>query len=297
MSRGLYILVSFAIVILLASCEKNITVKQLPYQGKLSIQCLITPNQKPILYFNRTVPYFDAKVNTRELTIDNASVFLNDGSSNFTLLFDSSYNLHFCRYDYFYKGTRAIQPNKTYTLTINYGGSTYTAKATTNQIGVPITSTSYVQVFKDIYGEHEGVIIGYTDKPGTENYYRYQMGRMIDSSVKSVGGVKSSCTFGQKYYVQEIGRTIYPNKNVEGLALTFTFEPTYSHKKDDSAYISLQSVDKNIFAFYDNLDRQKLAQFNPFVEPVFIIPGQFTNAIGVFGAYAVSDSVLFIYPE
>ncbi|MEO6406376.1 MAG: hypothetical protein ABIY51_00165 [Ferruginibacter sp.] len=56
-------------------------------------------------------------------------------------------------------------------------------------------------------------------------------------------------------------------------------------------------VDKNIFNFYDNLDRQKLAQFNPFVEPVFIIPGQFKDAIGVFGAYAVSDSVLFVYPE
>ena len=38
-------------------------------------------------------------------------------------------------------------------------------------------------------------------------------------------------------------------------------------------------------------------QFNPFVEPVFIAQGQFKNAIGVFGAYAVSDSVLFIYPE
>ncbi|MDQ6903819.1 MAG: hypothetical protein M3139_12510, partial [Bacteroidota bacterium] len=63
------------------------------------------------------------------------------------------------------------------------------------------------------------------------------------------------------------------------------------------AYVSLQSVDKNIFNFYDNLDRQKLAQYNPFVEPVFIIPGQFKDAIGVFGAYAVSDSVLFVYPE
>jgi len=60
----------------------------------------------------------------------------------------------------------------------------------------------------------------------------------------------------------------------------------------------LQTVDKNVFNFYDNLDRQKLAQYNPFVEPVFIVPGQFEGkAIGVFGAYAVSDSALFVYPE
>ena len=123
------------------------------------------------------------------------------------------------------------------------------------------------------------------------------MSRMIDSSVKSVDAVKSSCTFGQKYYVKETGRTIYPDKNVEGLALTFTFEPNFSHKLNDTAYIRLQAVDKNIYNFYDNLDRQKLAQYNPFVEPVFIAPGQFKDAIGVFGAYAVSDSVRFIYPE
>jgi len=147
-----------------------------------------------------------------------------------------------------------------------------------------------------LYGEHEGIVVGYTDKPGEQNYYRYEMGRMIDSSVTN-GTVKSVCTFGQKYYVKEIGRTVYSDKNVDGLPVTFTFEPTYSHKLNDSAYIRLQSVDRNIFNFYDNLDRQKLAQFNPFIEPVFIAPGQFKNAIGVFGAYALSDSVLFVYPE
>ncbi len=279
-------------------CEKTITIKQQPYQSKLSIQGLITPNQKPQVYLNRTVPYFDPKVNTRELTIDNATVSLNDGISTFTLSFDSLYNYHYCQYDYFYSSPKVIQPNKTYMLAVIYNGVTYNATATTNQFKSAVTSISYTHKFKDLYGEHEGIIVGYTDKTGIGDYYRYEMGRMIDSSVKSVNAVKSSCTFGQKYYVKEIGRTIYPDKNVDGLAVTFVFEPNYSHKKDDTAYIRLQTVDKNISDFYDNLDRQKLAQFNPFVEPVFIIPGQFGDkAIGVFGAYAVSDSVLFIYPE
>lgn len=284
-------------VFILISCEKTISVKQLSYPSKLSIEGLITPNQTPRIYINRTVPYFDPKVNTRELTVDNAAVTLNDGTSTYTLNFDSSYNNHYCRYDYFYTNPQNIQANKTYTLNIGFNGISYSAQASTNKSIVAITSISYVQTFKDLYGEHEGVIVGYTDKPGEENFYRYEMGRMIDSSVKSVDAAKSSCTFGQKYYVKEIGRTVYTDKNVDGQALTFTFEPNYSHKKGDSSYIRLQSVDKNIFNFYDNLDRQKLAQYNPFVEPVFIIPGQFKDAIGVFGAYAVSDSMLFVYPE
>lgn len=284
-------------LIVFISCEKTISIKQQPYQSKLSIQGLITPNQKPQIYLNRTVPYFDPKVNTRELTVDNAAVTLNDGTITYSLNFDSAYNYHYCRYDYFYSNSQNILANKTYTLSIVFNGITYSAQATTNQSKVPVASTSYVQIFKDLYGEHEGVIVGYTDKPGEENYYRYEMSRIIDSSVKSVDAVKSSCTFGQKYAVKEIGRSIYSDKNVDGLALTFTFEPNYSHKLNDTAYIRLQTVDKNIYNFYDNLDRQKLAQYNPFVEPVFISPGQFKDAIGVFGAYVVSDSVLFVYPE
>jgi hypothetical protein len=280
------------------SCEKTITVKQPPYPSKLSIQGLITPGQTPHIYLNKTVPYFDPKINTRALTVDNAQVTLNDGTTVYPLSFDSAFNPHYCRYDYFYSNTQNIQANKTYTLQIVYNGTTYSATASTNQSKVPITSTSYVATFKDLYGEHEGVIVGYTDKPGEENYYRYEMTRNIDSSVAGAAdGVKSTCTFGQKYYVKETGRTIYADKNVDGLALTFTFEPAYTHKINDTGYIRLQTVDKNIFNFYDNLDRQKLAQYNPFVEPVYIAKGQFQDAIGVFGAYAVSDSVLFIYPE
>ena len=287
-----------ALIIILASCEKTITIRQLPYVSKLSIQGLITPTQKPQIYLNRTVPYFDPKVNTRELTVDNAVVSLNDGTTVYFLSFDSTYNFHYCRYDYFYSNSQPIQSNKAYTLTVVYNGVTYSASATTNQTKVAVTSTAYTPIFKDLYGDHEGVIVGSTDKPGVGDYYRYEMSRMIDSSVRSVDAIKSSCTFGQKYAVKEIGRTIYPDKDVDGLALTFVFEPNYSHKRNDSAYIRLQTVDKNIYNFYDNLDKQKLAQYNPFVEPVFIIPGQFGDkAIGVFGAYTISDPVLFIYPE
>lgn len=294
--KKIAILAFVVFTIVFISCEKTITIKQQPYQSKLSIEGLITPNQKPQIYISRTVPYFDPKTNIRDLTVDNAAVTLNDGTATSTLRFDSVFNFQFCRYDYFYSNQQNIQANKTYTLNIVSNGSAYTAQATTNQSKVPITSISYIPDFKDLYGQHEGIVVAYTDKPGEQNYYRYEMGRMVDSSVKN-GTVKSTCSYGQKYYVKEIGRTIYSDKNLDGLPISFTFEPTYSHKLNDTSYIRLQSVDRNIFNFYDNLDRQKLAQFNPFIEPVFIAPGQFKNAIGVFGAYALSDSVLFIYPE
>lgn len=285
-------------ILVFCSCEKTISIKQQSYTSKLSIQGLITPHQFPQIYINRTVPYFDPKINTRDLTVDKAFVSLNDGINSVQLKFDSSFNLHYCRYDYFYTSTVPIQSNKTYTLLVVFEGINYTANATTSQVKVPINSTDYIPNFKDIYGEHEGVVIKYTDKPGEGDYYRYQMGRLIDSSVKSVDGVNSKCTGGDKYYVKEIGRVIYSDKNLDGQNLSFAFEPAYDHKKNDQGYLALQTVDKNIFNFYDNLEKQKLAEYNPFVEPVFIIPGQFGDkAIGVFGAYVVSDSTLFTFPE
>jgi len=297
----IYSIIFFSGILIFYSCEKTITIKQQSYQSKLSIQGLITPNQIPAIYINKTVPYFDPKLNTRELTVDNAVAILNDGTTNYTLQFDSSFDYLYCRYNYFYKGTQNIQSNKTYTLTVNYNGNLYTAQATTYQSIVSITSITYTQHFTDLYGDHEGIIIKYTDKPGEENYYRYEMGRIIDSSVLTAGGagsgIKSKCLGAQDYYIKDLGRTVYSDKNVDGLALSFVVEPAYTHQKNDTGYIRLQSVDKNIFNFYDNLDKQKLAEYNPFVEPVFVAPGQFKNAIGVFGAYAVSDSVLFVYPE
>ena len=75
-------------------------------------------------------------------------------------------------------------------------------------------------------------------------------------------------------------------------------EPAFEHQKNQPGYVLIQTLDKNAYDFYDQLDRQKQSQLNPFVEPVFLLPGQFGDrAYGVFGAYAVSDSAGFVYSE
>ena len=79
-------------------------------------------------------------------------------------------------------------------------------------------------------------------------------------------------------------------------AMQFVIEPAFKHIQDDTAFVFVQSMDKNSAEFYDNIDKQKLSQFNPFVEPVFL-KTKIEGCIGVFGSAVVSDSVLFIYPE
>ena len=71
-----------------------------------------------------------------------------------------------------------------------------------------------------------------------------------------------------------------------------------SNKVGTKTLVYISSIDKNAFDFFNQLDKQKLAQFNPFVEPVFLKDGQFgTKAIGYFAAMQKSNSATFIYLE
>jgi hypothetical protein len=294
--------ISIAIIIiaLATSCQKEVTLKQLPYDSKLSIECLITPNQIPKVYLNKTLPYLTGAAFNSTFFARNASITISSGTSTISFSPDSVYSFIQCDYIYYYIGNSTINSNTTYTLNILFDGKNYSATCNTSQPIVSIDSVGYVKAFKDLYGEHEGVVVHYTDPSNLGQYYRYDMMRMVDSSnykanLSSSG--KSSCLTNLKVEAHEIGRTIYTDQNSNGQNSNITFEPAYKHKTDDTTYIKLQVMDKNAFDYYDQLDRQKLAQFNPFVEPSYLKPTQFKDAFGCFGAYSISDSVLFVYPE
>lgn len=145
------------------------------------------------------------------------------------------------------------------------------------------------------------MIIKITDHPGRQDFYRFQMNRLIDTSVKHahvLDGFINTCVSGpnEKFPVTDIGRIVFTDENADGQRITMSIEVTYEYDKDDTGWVFIQSLDKNSAEFYKDLDDQLQAIFNPFVEPVFVntkIPG----AIGVFGSAVLSDSVLFVYPR
>lgn len=283
-----------------AACTKDVIISPQAYEGKLSIQSLITPGKAPTAYVYRTLPFFDPKVLPSDLFVRNAVVTLSSDEGTEVLRPDSIFNAALCYYEYFYVGKIQVKADKTYKLTIAYQGVNVSATAITDRRIVQLDSVTYVPQFKDLYGEHEGIVLHFKDPVGIGEYYRFAMGRTFGpkDTILGVGKVASQCALGKTTWIQEIGRTIYTDQNGDGTAFTITIEPTNKHKQGQIGYVRLQSLDQATYVFYDQYDRQKLAQFNPFVEPVFIKPGQFgTRAIGVFGAYVVSDSIRFVYPE
>lgn len=297
MKNSLKIVFILLVIISINACEKEIKLKPLAYDNQLSIECILYPGKAPQLFLSTSVPFFSTIVSPSQLFARGAVVTIT-GSGIDNLVEDSVFDNFRCRWVPYYKGSIPSVIGQTYTLTVNYAGKSYTATTTINQPQVAIASTSYISAFHDVYGEHEGVIVDFNDISGSENYYRFQMNRMIDSSVfgaSNLGLIHSTCTTS-KFHISEFGRSIYFDKGIDGQAMQFVIEPAFKHVQDDTAFVFVQSMDKNSAEFYDNIDKQKLSQFNPFVEPVFL-KTKIEGCIGVFGSAVVSDSVLFIYPE
>jgi hypothetical protein len=106
-------------------------------------------------------------------------------------------------------------------------------------------------------------------------------------------------------YSDYVGRNNYRYNNYHRLDVRF------SHKKSriwfgkiyqaewtfgDKGIIRIQTLDRNSATFFNLIDKQKLAQSNPFVEPAFL-KTQIEGCIGIFGSYNISKSIGFEYPE
>jgi hypothetical protein len=287
--------------IIFYSCEKTITISPPAYLSRPSIQCMLEADSLPIVYFNRTVPYFNENLLFRDLIIRNAQIKIQSSAGTDSLQLDSAYDKSFCQYNYYYKGHIPVQLNKTYTLTVVNGADNFTATCQTYQLKPAIDSTAYTPNFSDLYGDHEGVIVYFKDIPSQTNYYRYQMDRFVDTSTLQafVKAKASPCLIGRDSALfHEQGRSVYADEGIAGQQLKIVIEPAYTHKNGTRGLVYIQAIDKNAYDFFDQLDKQKLTQRNPFVEPVFLRDGQFGNkAVGYFSCMVKSSPVLFIFPE
>ena len=290
------------IIILLAACQKSVNVSFPPnHQSKVFIEGMLYPGKKPEIFISNSNSFFSANVIPQQVFARGASVKITTGNTVDVLMPDSTFNTFRCRWEPFYRGNIAAEYGKTYKLEINYLGKNYTASTIIDQQSASKQSVEYTREFVDVYGGHDGVIITLTDHPGTQDYYRFQMNRIIDTSVHHahvLDGFVNTCLSGpnEKFAVKDIGRNVFNDENADGQKIIMSIEVAYEYKRNDTAWVFIQSLDKNSAEFYKDLDDQLQAIQNPFVEPVFINT-KIKDAIGIFGSAVLSDSVLFIYPN
>ena len=286
----LKILIAFTLLLVIG-CEMNIVLPLHNYKSQLSVECILEPDKPPVLFLGKTVSYFDTLNTNPDLFVDNALVIISAYNNHDTLRIASKYNYYRCQQEYFYQGSIPVVQGQVYHLRIEHNGNIYKADTKTNVSPVQIDSISYVANFSDLYGEHEGIVVNFTDLPNTQNYYRYRMDRVLTKSQKDI----PNCATGP-YAATELGRSIYFDTNVDGAGLTIVIEPAFKHNTGDTAHIYLQTLDAASARFFDDLDRQKSAKINPFIEPVFIT-SNISDAFGIFGSCNYSQPVKFTYPE
>ena len=288
--------------LLLTSCKKDISIKFPPgHLSQVFIEGMLYPGKKPQIFISKSNPFFSSKVTPQQVFARGAVVKITSGTTVDVLIPDSTFNKFRCRWEPFYRGNIAAEHGKTYTLEVSYEGKTYTASTTINQIKARIDSIKYTAAFFDVYGGHDGVIITITDNPGTQDYYRFQMNRMIDTSVHHAHVLDkfiNTCVSGpnELFFVKDIGRIVFNDENADGQKIIMSVEVSYEYNKNDEGWVMIQSLDKNSAEFYKDLDEQLQAIQNPFVEPVFLNT-KIKGALGVFGSAVISDSVLFVYPR
>ena len=290
------------IALQLTSCKKNITINFSDvHNNKIFIEGMLYPGQKAQIFISKSNSFFSSKVTPQQVFARGAVVKITSGNTIDVLVADSIFNKFRCRWEPFYRGNIAAEFGKTYTLEVSFEGKTYTASTTINQKPVTIESIVYSPQFFDVYGSHDGVIVTVTDHPGTTDFYRFQMNRIIDTSIHHAHVLDkfvNTCVSGpnEKFAVKDIGRIVFNDENANGQKIIMSIEVTFEYNKNDTGWVFIQSLDKKSAEFYRDLDEQLQAIQNPFVEPVFIntkIPG----AIGYFGSAVLSDSVRFIYPR
>ncbi|MGQ0738011.1 MAG: DUF4249 domain-containing protein [Bacteroidota bacterium] len=286
----------------LTACKKDITINFPPgHLSQVFIEGMLYPGKLPQIYISKSNPFFSKKVLPQQVFARGAVVKITSGANVDVLVPDSSFNKFRCRWEPYYRGGIPAELGKSYTLEVVYEGKTYTGSTTISQVKPKIDSIKYTAAFFDVYGGHDGVIITITDNPGTQDFYRFQMNRIIDTSRRHAHVLDkfiNTCVSGpaEKFLVKDIGRIVFNDENADGQKITMSVEVTYEYRKNDTGWVFIQSLDKNSAGFYKDLDDQLQAIQNPFVEPVFLNT-KIKGAIGVFGSAVLSDSVLFVYPR
>src|SRR5882762_9628383 len=76
------------LVLFIFSCQKDITIKELPFENQLSIECILRPGTLPRLYLSNSVAFFSASVKPSEVFVRNATALISGTGGTQTLVMD-----------------------------------------------------------------------------------------------------------------------------------------------------------------------------------------------------------------
>lgn len=265
-----------AIVILLlaASCRKDVKVKLPEYQQKLVVEGSIETGGTAIVLLSWSVPYFgEFDFSQPEKTfVKGALVTITDGTFTDTLTeIDPSTG-------YIYLGSKLYgQQGKTYYLTVTVDGKSYTANST---ILTPAPLDSLY--FK---GEEDSLGLmwqRFSEPAGYGDCYRWfakRLGRDVFYAAPWASAFDDKFIDGKSFEFA-YDRGPQPNQVQE-----FRDDPERGlYKRGDTVVVKLCKMGRKEYDFWNTYYQNKASNSNPFSAPANV-KGTFDDSRNVFGAF------------
>lgn len=275
--------------LMLASCEKDITIDLRPKESSLVVDASIENGQPPFVILSSSLGYYD-RIDPKVLAssfVRKAEVYVSDGARKVRLKEDSTRigtGLWLVHY--------SIDPadplnglvgrlGTSYTLDIRTGGKDYRAVTTIPAITRRIDSLWWESIRRpqDAADSNRAILmLKGTDKPGLGSYIRYFTRVNREAFLPGTNSVFDDQVIDGTTYTVEVDRGVSRNE---------AFSPDNDYfQRGDTVVFKLCEIDKATYDFWRTLEFSFQSVGNPFSNPIKVLGNVSGGALGCFSGYA-----------
>lgn len=286
MKKMIKIFILTVCVVIIISCEKEITVDLPIPETKIVIEGAIETGKHPWVFVTTNTPYFslvDSAV-IFNMIVKNARVSVSDGITTDSLYLTADfYTFPFLKY---VANNMIGETGKTYHLKVEVDGKEYTSTAF-----IPGAVKMDSLKFKpDINQDTLGYVWLYLVDPDTlGNYYRiFTKVLGVDSVyLRPYPSVVDDRFFNGQFgeYSLQKGRNPLEDKKYDDNGLDSAGVSRFYFRRGQSVVVKLCSIDAIHYDFWYSIEQQLMTDGNPFATPVSARTNINGGALGVWGGY------------
>ncbi len=315
MKKTIYIL---SIISLLFSCTKEVEIEIPGYKEQLVIDGSIETGQPPIVLLTKSSDvYSPTDLSTFfNSFVSGAQISVSNGTTTFDLIeicsdnippgsealvsellgvsIDDLANFHICGYTSFDPSIFG-EIGKTYTLSVNFEGQTYTAETKIEQPN-PLTN-----VFWKPDGDlttHGFSWATLADPPNQFDAYKWEVKRInLD-----IDGNPMDANFDEPF------GPVFDDKFFDGMTFDFFYDNPFGYEDGvlddyaglyelgDTIVIKFSKIDENVYEFLEKKYIQLSTAGNPFATPTNIPNNISGDALGIWAGYSPTFDTLICQP-
>lgn len=282
------------IIVLFASCEKDINFDLKNSESLLVVDANIENNLPPVVVLTKSLDFFstldpalllNSFVRNAEVTISNGTVI--HRLKEYPTVLATGDTVYSYSIDYTNPATAFVGAlNTSYTLNISAAGKTYTAVTTIPPLSKKPDSLWWKQAPFTEDTSKVVLMVKTTDPPGLGNYVRYFTKRNSEAFLPGENSVFDDQVIDNSTYQLQVDPGIDRNNPVK-------FDSNY-FKRGDTVTLKLCNIDRPTYTFWSTWEFAYQSIGNPFAQPNKVIGNISNGALGAFYGYAAFYKTLVI---